>query len=140
MEVNPRLGQHLWYRTELGINAALMCVQIARGEQVEVPGDYPVGKIFVSPVEDLLAQAFGLIDLVMYKVRTAFVGRKPMDPHDPPMALSEIIQSYRWAYLRGKEKVFDPYFRYFFRDPLVSILWWSKYFAQVLMATKHLGR
>ena len=36
MEINPRLGIKLWYRTELGINEPMMCLQIARGEKVGV--------------------------------------------------------------------------------------------------------
>jgi len=140
MEVNPRLGHHLWYRTELGINAPLMCVRIARGEEVEGQGAYPVGKIFVSPVEDALTLGFALIDLLIYKVRTGVFGRRPIDPQHPPLSVTEIIRSYRWAYLGGKAKVFDPYFKHFFQDPLVSVLWWAKYCAQMLMAAKHLGR
>ncbi len=55
------------------------------------------------------------------------------------MTLKEMIQSYKQTYFNGNEKVFDPYFRYFFQDPSVSLLWWSKYCWQVLTATKHLG-
>jgi biotin carboxylase len=43
MEVNPRLGRHLWHRTELGINGPLMCLKIARNEPYEPAEDYPVG-------------------------------------------------------------------------------------------------
>ena len=43
MEINPRLGRRLWRRTELGINEPLMCVKIAKGEEVEAVKEYPLG-------------------------------------------------------------------------------------------------
>jgi len=139
MEINPRLGHHLWYMTELGINEPLMCLKIVQGEEVQAIEEYPVGKMFLSPVEDLLGMGYWLLDMMSYKFRTGLLGRKPIDPLNDPMTLKEMIQSYKQTYFNGNEKVFDPYFRYFFQDPSVSLLWWSKYCWQVLTATKHLG-
>ena len=34
MEINPRFGHNLWYQTELGINAPLMFLRMARGEDL----------------------------------------------------------------------------------------------------------
>jgi biotin carboxylase len=140
MEINPRLGHHLWYMTELGINEPWMCIKIARGEEVQVVEEYPVGKMFLSPVEDLLGLPYWLLDTLLYKLRTGLLGKSSIDPLNSPMALKEMIQSHSHTYLNGKEKVFDPYSRYFFSDPYVSVLWWSKYFVQLLIATKYLGK
>jgi biotin carboxylase len=140
MEMNPRLGHHLWYRTALGINEPLMCLKIARGEEIESVKKYPVGKMLLSPVEDFLGLGFWLLDRMLYKLRTGWLGSNPLDSLNPPMSLKEVYQSYSRTYLNGNEKVFDPYFKYFSQDPAVSILWWLKYSYQVLAATKHLGR
>ena len=66
MEINPRFPRQLWNRTELGINEPLMCIRLARGEAVEPAGAYPVGVLFVSPVEDVQLMALQLVDLALY--------------------------------------------------------------------------
>jgi hypothetical protein len=140
MEINPRLGYTLWRRTEMGINEPLMCLKIAQGEEVPAVKDYPAGTMLLSPVEDLLGLGFQLLDLLIYKFRIGIQGNAPIDPLNPPMALKEITQSYRHTYLNGKRKIFDPYFRYFFQDPSVSILWWFQFSISVLGAASQLGR
>jgi biotin carboxylase len=140
MEINPRLGTHLWYRTELGINEPLICLKIARGDEVGVANDYPMGKMLLEPVEETIAAIVGLLDLLVYRFRTALLGKVPIDPSNTPISLRETVQSYRKCYFNGKEKVFNPYFRYFFQDPLVSILWWSAFAKYVARASKELGR
>jgi predicted ATP-grasp superfamily ATP-dependent carboligase len=140
MEINPRLGHHLWYRTALGINEPLMCLKIARHEEIESVKKYPEGTMLLSPIEDFLGLGFWLLDRISYKLRTEWLGFEPVDCLNPPMSTREIYQSYRQTYLNGKEKLFDPYFKYFFQDPGVSILWWLKYSYQLLAASKHVGR
>ena len=140
MEMNPRIGAHLWYRTEMGINEPLMCLRIAREEEVKAVKDYPVGTILLDPMEDTLGLAFLILDFLVYKFRTGLQEKTAIDPLNPPMALRELIQSYKQTYFNGKPKVFNPYFRYFFQDPLVSILWWVQFSTIVLRAIKQLGR
>jgi hypothetical protein len=40
--------------------------------------------------------------------------------------LSEILKSYRDSYT-APEKIFDPFFAEFFRDPWVSLTWWAAF-------------
>lgn len=140
MEINPRLGYMLWNRTELGINEPLMCLKIAHGEELKKTDDPPVGKMLVSPVEDLTGLAYSLLDRLLYTWRVRFLGKDPIDPRNPPKAFEEILYSYNHTYLNGSEKILDPYFRYFFQDPLVSILWWLQFFTATLKSAKQLGR
>jgi len=140
MEINPRLGIGLWQRTELGINEPWMCLKIAKGEEVEVVKNYPVGVLLIQPVEDLVGLAFKLLDLLIYKFRIGFLAKTPIAPVNPPMTVNELIQSYKQTYLSGKKKVFNPYFKYFFQDPLVSIIWWFQFFTLVLRGAKQLGK
>jgi hypothetical protein len=134
------LGTHLWYRTELGINEPLICLNIAQGCEVEAARDYPVGKMLLEPVEETIGMAVGLLDLLIYKFRTRVLGKVPIDPFNTPICLAEMIRYYRQCYFNGKEKVFNPYFRYFFQDPLVSILWWLAFLRYVARNTRHLGK
>jgi biotin carboxylase len=122
MEINPRLGVNLWRRTELGINAPLMCVKIAQGKDVETVKDYPVGIILLDPVGTILGLGFNLLDLLIYKFRAATQGKSPIDSSNPPMALKQLIQHCKQTYFNGKKRVLSPYFSYFVQDPLVSIL------------------
>jgi len=140
MEINPRLGLNLWQRTEVGINEPLMCVKIAREEEVEVVEEYPVGRMLLEPIEDMLGLGFKVLDLLIYKFRIGVQGKTPIDPLNPPMTVKELIHSYKETYFSGKKKVFNPYFRYFFQDPLVSILWWCQFFGLVVRARNQLGR
>ena len=140
MEINPRLGTKLWNRTELGINEPLMCVKIAKGEEVEAVKDYLVGTILLDPLEDMLGLGSRLLDLVLFKFRIDVLGKTPIDPFNLPMTLKEIVHSYKQTYFNGKEKVFNPYLRYFFHDPLVSILWWVQFFTLTLRGANQLGR
>jgi len=140
MEINPRFGRQLWNITELGINEPWMCIKVAQQEAVEPVKDYPMGVMFVSPIEDFQLLGLQLLDSLIYKFRISVRKNAPVDRLNPPMAFKEQIRSYMQTYLGGQKKVFDPYFRHFFQDPVVSILWWLKFFTWILGATKHLGR
>lgn len=140
MEINARLGTHLWYRTELGINEPLICLKIARGEEVEPAKDYPAGVMLLEPVEDTIGFMFGLVDLLIYKFRIRVLGKAPIDSLNRPMSLGEIFESWRATYFGGKKKFLNPYCRYFFQDPLVSILWWLAFLKYALRASNRLGR
>jgi hypothetical protein len=140
LETNPRLGHHLWYRTAVAINEPLMCLQIARGLEVTPIENYPVGTMFLSPIEDVLSCGFGLLDRLVYTVKTRLFAASSLDPLSVPLSCAELLRSYRETYFSDKNKVFDPYFTHFRRDPVVSLLWWLKFSYQVMGATKHLGR
>jgi len=129
MEVNPRLGTHLWYRTALGVNEPLLCLKIARGEQVDPVIDYPLGCVLLQPIEDVADLAAELVDLGIYRLRTGLLGKAPLDPANPPLSLRERFASLRAQYAGGRERLFSPYVRYGIEDPLPALIWTSKVFA-----------
>ena len=140
LEINPRFGNRLWIGTELGVNEPLMCVKIAEGKDVGATHIYPAGIVLVDPVEDVIILGFHLLDILAYRFRIGLLGIEPLDPSNPPMTLKELVQSYRDTYFNCKVKAYNPYFRYFFQDPLVSILWWLQFLLSVARATKSVGR
>ena len=140
MEINPRLGFTLWNRTEVGINEPLLCLKMARGEDVEEIGHYPSGTIFISPLEDAQALIFKLLDLFAYKCRVRIQSRAAINSDARPASVTELVRSYRNTYFNRKTKVFSPYFRYWLQDPLVCFLWWCQVSLLMLRATKQLGR
>jgi hypothetical protein len=139
MEINPRFGNRLWARTELRVNEPLMCIRIARREYAGAAHKCPPGKVFVDPVEDILLLGLHLLDLLLFKFRIVVLREKPLDPFNPPMSLRELFRSYRHTYF-SKSKVFNPYFKHLFQDPLVSVLWWIQYFQLTLRAARRVGR
>jgi hypothetical protein len=140
MEVNPRFPAQLWNRTELGINEPLLCVRIARGEHVEPVTAYPLGVLFVSPVEDVQLFALQLVDLFVYTLRTKLARRPPLDDSLPTLSLLEQCRSFLGTYLSGRRKVWDPYSRYFLQDPVPSLLRWLQFSTWIAGAVKQLGR
>jgi len=140
MEINPRFSRNMWYRAALGINEPWMCIRIARGESVENTHDYPVGALFVCPVEDFQLLLLQALDAIAYRLRTGVLKRAPLDPLSRPMPILSQLRCYLETYTGGRQKLFDPHFRYFFRDPLVSLLWWFRFSTWVVGALKHVGR
>jgi carbamoyl-phosphate synthase large subunit len=140
IEINPRMGYGLWRRVAAGINEPLMCLKIFQGEKVEVAKDYPAGTIFLCPVEDLLALALKLTDLLVYKFRVEFQGRRPVNPLNPPPSVTELIRSYKETYFSGEKKIYNLYHTHFFNDPLASVVWWLQTLSPLWRAAKELGR
>jgi predicted ATP-grasp superfamily ATP-dependent carboligase len=139
MEINPRFGNRLWVRTELGVNEPLMCIRIARREYTGDAHKCPPGKVFVDPVEDILLLGLHLLDLLVFKFRVLVLRKEPLDPLKPPTTLQELFCSYKHTYF-SRKKVFNPYFRHFFQDPLVAVLWWIQYSLLMLRAARRVGR
>ena len=140
MEINPRYPPQIWNRMELGINEPLMCLKIARGEPVEPIPDYQLGVLFVSPIDDIQLLALEMIDRLAYKFRTDLKGHPPLDSFSAPPSIPKLIKSYMHTYSGGQQKILDPYFRHFFRDPLVSTIWWLQFASWLAGGLKKVGR
>jgi hypothetical protein len=140
MEINPRMGNGLWYRVAVGINEPLMCIKMAKGEAVEAVKACPAGTLLLDPVEDLLGLGLKLLDLVAYKFRVNLLGREPIDPLNAPPSVKELIRSYQETYFSRKRKVYDFYFASSFSDPLVSMIWWLQTLPALWRVTKELGK
>jgi biotin carboxylase len=139
-EMNPRLGVHLWYRTELGCNEPMMWLKIARGEEVaEFPG-FPEGTLLLEPLEDVLRFGSQILDLFLYRFRSRFRGMKTLDPRNVPLTLTNLIRAYGHDYFGPHKRVFSPHFRYLLADPLPCLLWWYAYAGFSLRSLKNLGR
>jgi len=117
-----------------------MCIKVAQQENIQPVKDYPEGILFVSPIEDIQLLGLQLLDLLIYKFRASVQRSASVDRLSPPMSIREQIHSFMQTYLSRQRKVFDPYFKYFFQDAVVSILWWLRFSAWVLGAWKQLGR
>lgn len=129
MEVNPRLGTHLWMRTEIGINEPLLCLQIARDESPEtiVPGvDYPLQRMLLDPFEDFMYLIPELVELGLYRLRTRILRKSSVDPAGAPPGLRARFRMYRDQYLGPHRRLYHPSFRYLLQDPRPCLVWASK--------------
>ncbi len=142
MEINPRLGWGLWNRTEAGINEPLMILKIARGEEVEPIREYPVGSVLVDPVEHSVRLSQALVDLLIYRFRIGILGKEPIDRSGPAMSLRELVLWIRETYFSGRKRIWSPYTKYFFQDPIVSIIWWIQFITRrwIQNRPRELGR
>jgi biotin carboxylase len=140
MEINPRFPRQLWNRTELGINEPMMCLAIARGENVAPADGYPIGVLFVSPVEDVQLFGLQLLDLLVYTVRTRLFRRPPLDPSTAPDSLAAQLRRFGQTYTPGRRRIWDPYSRYLLQDPAVAMLWWLQFSSWLAGAWRQLGR
>jgi hypothetical protein len=140
MEVNPRFSRNMWQRTELGVNEPWMSIKIAKHESIESFKEYQVGVLFICPVEDLQLLVLQLLDSLIYKLRATVLRKATLDRLSTPKPIIAQIRSYLRNYFSDQTKIIDPHFRQFFRDPLVSILWWLRFSSWVLGALKHAGR
>jgi predicted ATP-grasp superfamily ATP-dependent carboligase len=140
MEINARFARQLWNRTEMGINEPWMCLEVARGNSCPQQPEYPVGVLFVNPVEDFLLLGLQMLDRLVHRLRRLLGGKKAFDPLNSPTPLPELIKGFLQTYRRGRTRVFDPYSKYFLKDPAVSLVWWLQFSTWIGGACKQLGR
>jgi biotin carboxylase len=142
MGINPRIGAGLWHRIQAGINEPLMILKIARGEKVEPIRQYAAGMIFADPIEDTVKLGLAIVDILIYRFRTGFLGKDPIDRSNPAMSLRELVRSVRQTYFSGGDRSSNLYTKFFFQDSLVSIIWWLQYMTRwwIQIRLKELGR
>jgi biotin carboxylase len=139
MEINPRFPRQVWNRVELGINEPLMCVRVARGEPVTPVTAYPLGVLFVSPVEDVMLFGLHLADRAAYTWRSRIARTTPIDSTTVPPPLGQQLRELIGTYTNDRQRVWDPYSRYFFQDPVASSLWWLQLSLRLARSWRQLG-
>ena len=123
MEINPRLGVHLWYRTELGLNEPVMSLQLARGEALPPVPPVPNGHLLLKPIEDLVGLPFEMLDRIAFDLRRISPGGQIVDPSNPPVTWSALLGATAKHYLSRAPKRYSPQSRHLFDDPLPGVLW-----------------
>ncbi len=139
MEINPRFPRQVWNRVELGINEPLMCIQLARGERVEPVTSYPLGVLFVNPVEDVMLFGLHLVDRMAYAARRHLAGAAAIDRTTAPLPLLTQVRDFVGTYTSRQTRVWDPYSRHFLQDPLAASLWWMQFTLRLARSWRQLG-
>jgi hypothetical protein len=122
MEVNPRFGNHLWFRTELGINDPIMFLRLCCGEDpYDTPGqapDYPEGVILLDPLLDLLHLVVQVLGQSIAWIRGHLTGKARAVGPLRRDSISQLLKDHRTEYFSRRPRVTSPLNRGWLSDPL----------------------
>lgn len=132
MEVNPRFGHNLWYRTEFGINEPLMLLRIARGEDPGPVPPVPDGVLMLDPMWDVLHLLGQSLDQSLGWLR-ARLGRAPgrAQPFERE-SLGHLVRELWREYFGPGQRITNPLNRGYFSDPLPPFVRIARTFTQAL--------
>jgi D-alanine-D-alanine ligase-like ATP-grasp enzyme len=126
LEINPRLGQHLWWRTGLGVNEPRICLQLARGETPSGNFRFPDGVLLLDADYDF----FTLLDKLIYaafEFLSRLVGRGDESGwsarQDPSESFLATLRLRRREYLNRRLKVLCPEVSNLLVDPYPCLRW-----------------
>lgn len=122
MEINPRFGHNLWYRTELGINEPLIYLRLAQGRPTGDVPSFPVGVLLLDPLWDVLH----LLGQCLDQGKTWLLARfKKQESAEKPFAedsIPQLLQAFRTEYFSRTSRVTSPLNRGLFSDPMPPLV------------------
>ncbi|MGH6630008.1 MAG: hypothetical protein ACREB3_09785, partial [Burkholderiales bacterium] len=122
MEINPRLGNNLWLRTELGINEPLMYLRLAQGQAVDKAPSFPEGILCLDPLWDALY----LHSLIMnrarrwWRARSSHAGSTESTFVGEP--IPQLLRALKSEYFGATRRVSNPLNRGYWSDPLPPLI------------------
>jgi predicted ATP-grasp superfamily ATP-dependent carboligase len=133
LEINPRLGRNLWFRTELGINEPQMLWRMALGEDPGPVTPIEEGVLLLDPLWDLLHLLGQSVDQSLGRLRSK--GRGADDDTGPPKTepLGPLLRSFREEYFGPGRRVTCPLNRGYLSDPLPPLARIVRVFVEALM-------
>jgi len=138
MEINPRFGTNLWFRTALGINEPLMFLRLARGESPGEYPNYPEGVLLADPFWDLMHLVGQLIDQSVSWIRSRF--RRKDDSQDGDdgavssierESIPELLRHFKADYFSRRDRIICPLTRGYLTDPLPGLARFVKSLAEM---------
>jgi biotin carboxylase len=120
LEINPRFGQHLWWRTELGINEPMICLAIARGEQQRESVHFSEGVMMLDPYYDAFYLYTQIVEAIFRfggRLIRRRVDQKLVDPEPGTPGVLATLRIYARDYLNFQPKVFGPEVSNLLSDP-----------------------
>ncbi len=117
LEINIRLGQHLWWRTGLGVNEPQILLALARGETPAGGLTFPEGVLLLDPYHDF----FFLLDQLaeaLFETGNRLLGRgAPAGRNEAGPGVLATLREYRRDYLNRRPKVMCPEVSNLLTDP-----------------------
>lgn len=122
MEINPRFGHNLWFRTELGINEPLMFLRMAQGEDPGIAPPFEEGVLLLDPLWDSLHLLGQSVDQSARWLRSRLrPGRRRAGDDDIPFeeeSLGPLLRDFRSEYFGARRRITSPLNRGYLSDPL----------------------
>jgi len=122
MEINPRFGHNLWYRTVLGRNEPLMLLHLALGQNPDEPPPLREGVLLLDPLSDLLHLAGRSLETSRGMIRGWFGAAKPAPSSLEEDRIGDLIKRFKEDYFESRERLFGPFYRGWLRDPLPPLI------------------
>lgn len=122
MEINPRFGHNLWYRTEFGINEPLMYLRLAQGQAAGEAPALPEGVLLLDPLWDLLHFSFQCLDQARDWLRARITGRRPGPQTIDTASIPDLVKDLKSEYFGKKRRVTNPLSRGYLSDPLPPLI------------------
>ena len=122
MEINPRFGHNLWYRTEFGINEPLIYMRNAQGKSLQKTPSWPTDVLLLDPLWDLLHLYLLSLDRSKIWLRKC-LGRSQSDPEPlNSQSVRTLARDLKSEYFGPEQRVTNPLNRGFFSDPAVPFV------------------
>ena len=122
MEINPRFGHNLWYRTELGINEPLIYLRLAQGQDPgEIP-PVPEGVLLLDPLWDALHLLGRSLDQGKAWLRARFRSSDDVLTPFTEDSIPYLLRAFRSEYFGRTRRVTSPLNRGWFSDPLPPLV------------------
>jgi hypothetical protein len=132
MEINPRFGHNLWYRTELGINEPLMLLRMARGLDPGAVPPFEEGVLLVDPLWDLMHLLGQSVDQSISRLRGARAARAADDEPYEAEPLGPLVTNLRAEYFGHGRRITSPLNRGYLSDPLPPLIRIVRVFIEAL--------
>jgi len=140
MEINPRFGHNLWYRTELGLNEPLIYLHLALRRPIPEIADLPGGFVLLDPLWDFLQLSLLCFERAKRWLRK-LLGRAQALPE--PAATESVLGllgSLKSEYFGPSKRRTNPLNRGFFSDPLPPLIRISRTVLFELLRRRQLAR
>ncbi len=122
LEINPRFGHNLWYRTELGINEPLIYLRLAQGQDPgEVPA-VPEGVLLLDPLRDILHVLGQCLDQGKTWLHARFGGKEVVTKPYTEDSIPQLLRAFRSEYFGQTRRITSPLNRGWFSDPLPTLV------------------
>jgi len=122
MEVNPRFGGNVWFRTEMGINEPLMLFRMAQDLDPGMGPSFRQGTILHDPLMDF-AQLLNLaIDKSRSWIRATLGGYENGPGPQEKESIRGLLRIFRAEYFGAKNTLTSPLSRNLFSDPLPPLI------------------
>ncbi|MEJ8566437.1 ATP-grasp domain-containing protein [Elongatibacter sediminis] len=122
MEINPRFGHNLWYRTEFGVNEPLIYLRMVEGKPLPEIPRWPAGVLLLDPLWDLLQLYLLAVDRAGVWLRRRLGRNGGNIPGQSGESVRDLMRTLKSEYFGPSARVTNPLNRGLLSDPLPPLV------------------